>query len=130
MQSYITLSGQVSMEKYYQKLADCDVVVNPCLKEGAVTIAFDSMSFGKPLICIDTGGYTRYFTNEYAVVIPKTSREELIANLAKGILQMTGTEIRKDKGQKAKEIGVQFDWSHKGKAISELINSRYKQHSN
>ena len=130
MQSFITLSGQVSMGKYYQKLANCDVVVNPCLKEGAVTIAFDSMSFGKPLICIDTGGYTRYFTNDYAVVIPKTSREKLIANLAKGILQMTDTEKRKDKGQKAKEIGLQFDWNHKGKAISELINSEFKKYSN
>ncbi len=130
MKSFITLGGQVSMEKYYQKLADCDVVVNPCLKEGAVTIAFDSMSFGKPLICIDTGGYTRYFTNDYAVVIPKTNREELIANLAKGILQMTDTEKRKDKGQKAKEIGVQFDWNHKGKAISELITNEFKLYSN
>lgn len=130
MQSFITFGGQLSMEGYYQKLAICDVVVNPCLKEGAVTIAFDSMSFGKPLICIDTGGYTRYFSNDYAVVIPKTTREGVIINLTKGILQMTSAEVRQEKGQRAKVVGKQFDWHNKGKAIYELIEHSYKQYSN
>ena len=126
MESFITLGGQVSMEKYYQKLANCDVVVNPCLKEGAVTIAFDSMSFGKPLICINTGGYTRYFNNDYSVVIPKTTREAVIENLTEAILEMTDGNKRKDKGQKARKTGEQFDWNHKGKAIYELIISSHK----
>lgn len=44
-----------------------DVVINAALKEGAVTVSFDCMAMGKPLICLDTTGYTRYFTNEYAI---------------------------------------------------------------
>lgn len=39
----------------------CDAVINASLKEGAVTVSFDSMALGKPLLCIDTTGYTRYF---------------------------------------------------------------------
>lgn len=125
MNPIIKLGGQVPMEEYYKKMANCDVVVNPCLKEGAVTTAFDSMSFGKPLICIDTGGYTRYFNNDYAVVIPLTSRQEVISNLAKGILQLTNTEERIKKGLKARGMENQFGWEAKGKQIHEAITNAY-----
>ena len=127
MGSFITLSGEVSMEEYYQKMANCDVVVNSSLKEGAVTTAFDSMSFGKSLICIDTGGYTRYFNNEYAVVIPRTSRDELISSLVDGIIQLTEREERLQKGKKAKELGLQFDWNKKGQNIYNEIETCYRQ---
>jgi len=127
MSSIITLSGQVPMETYYQKMANCDVVVNPSLKEGAVTTAFDSMSFGKPLICIDTGGYTRYFNNEYAVVIPRTLRKEVISKLTDGILHLTDKDLRIRKGEMAKETGKQFGWQQKGHLIFKEIENRYKQ---
>lgn len=127
MESFVTLSGQVSMEAYYQKMANCDVVVNPSLKEGAVTTAFDSMSFGKPLICIDTGGYSRYFNNKYAVVIPRTSRAEVILNLTEGILQLTNNEERVLKGEKAKEVSKQFNWKQKGELIFKEIEKSYNK---
>lgn len=57
----VTLLGNVSKEEYNRIISTCDVVVNSCLKEGAVTVSFDSMRYGKPLICIDSGGFTRFF---------------------------------------------------------------------
>jgi glycosyltransferase involved in cell wall biosynthesis len=127
MESTIALGGQVSMSEYYQKMAASDVVVNPALKEGAVTTAFDSMSLGKPLICIETGGYTRYFNNEYAVVIPLNSRKEVISNLSKGILQLTDTDLRLEKGLTAREKGKQFNWETKGQQIQKAIKNSYIQ---
>ncbi|MBN2730612.1 MAG: glycosyltransferase [Bacteroidales bacterium] len=127
LQDYVKLDGRVPMETYYRKMAICDVVVNPSLKEGAVTVAFDSMSFGKPLICIDTGGYTRYFNNDYAVVIPRTSRQEVIEFLAKGIIQMTDHDERKMKGIRAQLAGKKLDWNHKGENIYQEITQRYSK---
>jgi glycosyltransferase involved in cell wall biosynthesis len=125
LETFVTLLGQVRMETYYEKMANCDVVVNPSLKEGAVTTAFDSMSFSKPLICLDTGGYTRYFKNEYAVVIPLKTRGEVIESLSDGILELTNTGIRKAKGMKANEIGDQFGWKEKGELIHKEISRKY-----
>jgi glycosyltransferase involved in cell wall biosynthesis len=125
LKSFVFLLGQVSMEEYYQKMATCDVVVNPSLKEGAVTMAFDSMSFGKPLICIETGGYTRFFKNDYAVIIPRTSRQEVIEDLANGIIQLTNYEERKRKGEKAHSAGREFSWQHKGELILREIRQRH-----
>lgn len=125
MEHVISLSGQVSIHEYYQKMADCDVVVNPCLKEGAVTTAFDSMSFGKPLICIKTGGYTRYFNDDYAVLVSMTNRLNTISKLTEGVLLLTNKKERIKKGNKAKKMCVDFVWQKKGKQIQEVITKAY-----
>lgn len=128
MQQDITLTGQVPKDEYYHKMANCDVVVNPALKEGAVTTAFESMSFSKPLICIDTGGYTAYFKNEYSIVIPRTSRNEVIKRLSEGIIQLTNKEERVLKGKKAKKVGARFDWEYKGQRIFKEITQKYSEY--
>ena len=125
MESVISLSGQVSIQEYYQKMAHCDVVVNPCLKEGAVTTAFDSMAMEKPLICIDTGGYTRYFSNDYAIVIPQQRRASIIMALKNAILKLTNPKLRADLGSKAKTIGERFTWASRGEEIYKVITKAY-----
>lgn len=128
MEQYVTMCGQVTMDEYYQKMADCDCVLNPCLKEGAVTTAFDSMSFSKPLVCIDTGGYTRYFDNDCAIVIPREGREEVIRNLANAILCMIDPAERKRLGDEAHKRGLGYTWAEKGKSIYETITKAYREY--
>ena len=117
----VTFAGKVAMDEYYRLLAASDVVVNASLKEGAVTVSFDSMAMGKPLICLDTTGYTRYFSNEYAIVIPRTGREEVVANLATAMERMTNADERKTIGEKAKNAGAQFTWEARGEEYKELL---------
>lgn len=123
----VTFTGNVPMDEYYRLLATSDVVVNASLKEGAVTVSFDSMAMGKPLICLDTTGYTRYFSNEYAVVIPRTGREEVVANLATAMERMTNADERKTIGEKAKNAGAQFTWEARGEEYKELLMRNCKQ---
>lgn len=125
MEEYITLSGKVSREIYYEKLYNSDVIVNSSLKEGAVTVAFDSMAFKKPMICVDTGGYTRYFNNEYSIVLDRTSRTELIHNMTNAIIKMTNLELRRLMGEKAFERGCQYTWETKGRDIYKEIMKAY-----
>lgn len=123
----VTFTGNVPMDEYYRLIAASDAVVNASLKEGAVTVSFDTMAMGKPLICLDTTGYTRYFSNEYAVVIPRTGREEVIANLATGMERMTNADERKTIGEKAKNAGAQFTWEARGEEYKELLMRNCKQ---
>ena len=126
--SKVKLIGQVSMDEYYSKIAASDVIVNPCLKEGAVTTAFDSMSFSKPLICIETGGYTKYFNNEYAVVIPLTKRNEVIQSLANAITLLTIPEEREKRGNLAFKKSAEFSWEDKGVKIFESITEAFMKY--
>ena len=121
IQEQVTFTGKVAMEEYYRLLAESDVVVNASLKEGAVTVSFDSMAMGKPLICLDTTGYTRYFSNDYAVVIPRTGRKEVIDNLTAAMERMTDADERKTIGEKARNAGAQFTWAARGEEFKELL---------
>lgn len=117
----VALRGLVPMEEYYQYMADCDVVVNPTLKEGAVTTAFDSMSFAKPMICINTGGYTRYFTDEYAIILEIESRAKTIENLATSMAKLSDSALRSSMSEKIVAIRDNFVWERKGEQIRDII---------
>ena len=125
LQDNVLMLGKVSMDVYYEEMRKSDVVVNTSLKEGAVTTAFDSMAMGIPLICIDTTGYTRYFSDEYALVLPREGREKLIISLKEAILKLTDKEIRTKMGQHAQEVGKQFTWDARGKEIYTAISEAY-----
>ena len=121
----IDMLGKVPMDVYYEEMMESDVVVNTSLREGAVTISFDSMAMGIPLICIDTTGYTRYFTNDYAFIIPIQKREKLIVSLKEAILKLTDKEKRTQMGQHAQEVGKRFTWDSKGVEIYTAISDVY-----
>lgn len=122
----VFLLGNVSIAEYNRIISTCDVVVNSCLKEGAVTVSFDSMRYGKPLICVDSGGFTRYFSNDYAIVLPQQSRDKLIQSMKKAILDLTDMNLRQSMGKLAQDAGNQFVWKVKGQQIKEIIEKNIK----
>lgn len=127
VQERVTFTGKVAMDEYYRLLAGSDVVVNASLKEGAVTVSFDSMAMGKPLICLDTTGYTRYFSNEYAIIIPRTNREEVITNITMAMKRLACKEERENIGEKARNAGEQFLWEARGIEFRKLLMKRINQ---
>lgn len=123
----VTMAGAVSMERYQECMRNCDVVVNASLKEGAVTVSFDSMAMGKPLICIDTTGYTRYFSPEYAEIIQRNDRKSTIQALADSMVKLTDTHTRYEMGKKAQQAGNQFTWASRGEEIYAAITKATKE---
>lgn len=120
----VKLLGSVSTDEYKKIISECDVVVNSCLKEGAVTVSFDSMLYGKPLICIDSGGYTKYFTDEYAIVLQRQSRTPLISSLSDALIKLTDANLREQMGKKAAKQGDLFSWEKKGIKIYDLYKNK------
>lgn len=125
MSQQIEMLGPYEMEDYYRVMASADVIVNPCLREGSVTVSFDAMSFAKPLICFDTGGYTHYFNNEYSRVIKGIkTRKDAIEQLSCEIVFMAKAN-RSMMGKKAYEKGMGFTWEAKGRSIYMTITNAY-----
>lgn len=123
----VTMVGAVSMDRYQAYMRNCDVVVNASLKEGAVTVSFDSMAMGKPLICIDTTGYTRYFSPEYAKIVQISDRDTTIEALAASMVKLTDPQVRYEMGRQAQEAGKQFTWENRGKEIYTVITQALKE---
>lgn len=121
MESKIELTGQISMEQYRLEMQECDAVLNACLKEGGVTNAFDCMTWGKPLICVDTGGYTRNFDNECAIILPHTERQKMICNFTDAMLQLRDEKLRKKMSDAMIQKGANITWNIKGTKIRDEI---------
>lgn len=126
MSRYIKMLGRVNQIRCNTLINDSDVFINPCLKEGAVTTAFDSIALLKPIICFETGGYTRYLTNKCAIVIPIRSRENMIIELKDAILKLTNIEERKYLISNTKKIRNQLTWEAKGRKIFNVITNAYR----
>lgn len=124
LQDVVTFTGQVSMDEYKALMAKADIVLNASLKEGAVTVSFDAMAMGKPMICLDTTGYTRYFNDEYAIVLPIKDRKTVICNISNAICKLDNAERRMQMGHKAMEAANKFTWEARGKEVSSLIDSK------
>ena len=122
IQDSVRLVGQVDMETYYSYIAQADVVVNPCFREGAVTVSFDSMAMGKPLICFDTGGYTHSFEPGYSRVIKGvTSREEAVERLAQAMAELADKELCVKMGAEAKRRSEELSWEKRGEVFSAIL---------
>ena len=109
------------MEEYQREMQQCDAVLNACLKEGGVTNAFDCMTWGKPLLCVDTGGYTRNFDDKCAIILPRKGRRELIESLTIGILRLTDENLRKEMSEAMVRKGKDITWKIKGMQIRDEI---------
>lgn len=122
--SYIKLPGEVSMEEYQNLMRNADVVINSCLKEGAVTNAFDCMRWGKPFICVETGGYTRNFDNDSAIILPRNvDRETMIHNLSNAIEKMINPETRQKYAKNICKRGELFTWKNKGMEFKTILDN-------
>lgn len=126
----VTLTGKVPMDTYKLMMERADAVINAALKEGAVTVSFDCMAMGKPLICLDTTGYTRYFTNEYAILLPQSERGDVIRNLSDAMLKLTDVSERIRLGDNARIASTKFTWEHHGEEIRDVIMNSIKATAN
>lgn len=123
----VNFLGKLSMEEYKKYMAQADIVLNPALKEAAVTVSFDAMAYGKPLIALDTTGYTRNFSPAHSIIIPRGEREATIKAFAEAITRIAkDNELRSSMSAAALTAAQNHSWSHHGQAIANLIKSKIK----
>lgn len=118
---YVTLRGEVPSDEYRRLLHDTDIVLNTSLKEGAVTVSFDAMAAGKPLVALDTTGYTRYFRPEYSVIIPRGRREDVIAAVTAAVIRLGDASCRQAMGEAAREAASEVSWNFHGHEIRNAV---------
>lgn len=121
LENRIILTGEISHQKYQEEMENCDVVINACLKEGGVTNAFDCMKWAKPLLCIDTGGYTKNFSSECAIILQHTTRDKLIQDLAQEMIRLRNETLRRKMSKAMHYEGGRYTWTIKGERIKAEI---------
>lgn len=120
---YVTFHGHISMTDYQSEMQRADVVLNPSLREGAVTVAFDAVAAGKPLIAIDTTGYTHNFHPDHAIILPPASRIETVKAIAEALTRLRVPAVRHRMSEAAVRRAEALSWERHGEEIRALIDS-------
>lgn len=120
MEKFVTFTGTVDYQAYHNHIANCDVVLNPALKEGAVTVAFDAMSYGKPIVCVNTYGYTNYF-QDIASMVERTNYVQTVDALATEMRKLFDKSVRDSMGSQLHQRGLEYTWDAKGVQIYSML---------
>lgn len=121
---YILFVGALSQEDYENEMQSADVVINPSYREGSVTMSFDAVKFGKPLICFETGGYTHQFNDSFCLIIKNAeNKDTAITKLTEAIREMSDWDKIKYMCQNALNARKDMSWEDKGRDIHSLFET-------
>jgi glycosyltransferase involved in cell wall biosynthesis len=118
----VIFAGQVKREEYFEYLSSSSIFVNPNLKEGGVTVLFDALYFGLPVICLDIPGSSEIVTNECGIKIKPDNPEQTIKDLSEALLKLANDpELRRQMGEAGKRRVEEFyTWEKKGEFIRKV----------
>ena len=121
LKNRVVFTGQVDREQYLEYMARSSIFVNPCLKEGGVTVLFDALTFGLPVICMDVAGASEIIDETCGIKIQPISPEQTVRDLAESLLTLVrNPELREKMGERGKErVKELFIWDKKGEMIKE-----------
>ena len=100
-------------------------MVNPALKDAVATVSYDSISYGKPLICVESGGYTRNLKD--CAIIIKMNSKQVINELCEAMLKFTDPVERK-MISKAVLSSKANSWNNRGDELNNLVFEHLTKH--
>ncbi|MEQ9455395.1 MAG: glycosyltransferase family 4 protein [Phycisphaeraceae bacterium] len=111
----VTFHGFLPQADCARKLADCDALVLPSLYECGGAVVLEAMAMSKPVIATDWGGPADYLDDSCGILIPPTSRESFIHDLASAMnLLATDPALRTTLGRAGRaKVETHYDWQVK-----------------
>ena len=121
LESTVELAGWRSAAEVADLLRSADVFVFPSIREAGGGAVVEAMASGLPCVVADYGGPATLITPECGVKVPLTSREGLIAGLARELERLASDPaLREQMGAAAqRRAECYFSWGAKARMIVE-----------
>jgi len=111
----VLFTGKISKDRLNHEMSLSTIFLNPCLKEGGVTILLDAMRRGMPVICMDTGGVTNIVPG---IKIPLLNSQQAISMLAAALHKLgEDSALRERVGQACRASVEGFKWADKARML-------------
>jgi glycosyltransferase involved in cell wall biosynthesis len=123
--------GTIPRHEVLRVLADCDVLVYPCLR-GAISMAcLEAMAAGLPVICLDLGGAALQVNEESGIKVRAITPEQLAEDLTEAMGQLAEDEnLRRRLGCAARRrVRDEFTWRAKALQLCELYRAAVIEHT-
>jgi len=118
----VLFTGNIEKLEYQKYMVKANIVVNPCLKEGGVTVLFDALTFGLPVVCLDIAGASEIINDECGIKIKPINPQQTITELADALLKLAkDPELRRKMGEAGrKRVMEHYTWDKKGEFIRKV----------
>ena len=111
----VFFAGWKTQAECADALRQSDALVLPSLWECGGAVVLEAMACRLPVIATAWGGPLDYLDGDTGILVPPTSREQLIAGLAEGMVSLgESPALRQRLGEAARRrIEEEFDWERK-----------------
>lgn len=118
----VNLVPEVPRGELMSKMAGCDVLLFPSMRDGGGTVVIEAMSVGKPVVCLDIGGPGMHITEECGVKITPSSPEETVDRLAEALERLyLDPELRRRLGEAGRARAENdYHWDRLGDRLTEI----------
>lgn len=134
---HVHFCGELPRAEVLQKIAACDVMVQPSLHDSSGWASIESMAAGRAVICLDAGGLALQVDRGNGVKIPAVSPSQTVDAIASALESLVrDPELRLQYGRAGRaRVAAEFNWSRKAQEIRRVYdrvlagNSRMVPHA-
>jgi glycosyltransferase involved in cell wall biosynthesis len=121
----VKFRGNIPRDEVLETLADCDVLLHPCLHDSGGWASLEAMAAGRPVICLDVGGPALQVTNETGIKVKADSIDGAVKGLANAITQLASDpDLRIRMGNASRRrVEEHFAWHRKGEYMSMIYEN-------
>lgn len=88
LNNHVKIKGFVSNIKIKEVLRNADVLLHPSFREGGSWSIMEAMSYGLPVICLDTSGPKDMVTEHCGILVSLKSRNQIIKDIGSGLSKL------------------------------------------
>lgn len=121
--------GEMHRDDLMMKMASCDAVLFPSLRDGGGTVVIEAMSLGKPVVCIDTGGPGLHITDDCGIKVSPTDAETTVNDLANALERLyQDQDLRLTMGAAARErVNEMYRWDKLGERLMAIYQPLFRE---
>jgi len=118
----IFIRGFVNNIEIKRKMVESNVLIHPSFREGGSWSIMEAMSYGLPVICLDTSGPKDMVTKKCGMLISLKSTQSISEQISDGLLELSGNkEMYLELSSNAqKRILKEYTWNRRREQISQV----------
>ena len=122
LEENIITRGFVDNDVVKSKLEEASLMLHPSFRDGGSWAIMEAMTYGLPVLCLDTSGPKDMVTDKCGLLMGLESPSQLITDIGKGLLELSNNpELYTTLSQNAQtRIANEYTWEVRGKEMQDI----------
>lgn len=122
LDSAVVLTGAVSRNEFFERMAECDVLVHPSLHDSGGWVCAEAMAARRPVVCLALGGPALQVTPEAGFVVRAETPDVAVREMAAALTRLArDRELCGRMGAAARARAIEICcWDERGDFIDSL----------